>query len=447
MEEDIVVEDKLNRLPIIKNLTTVLDSINVENGSVIGIDSPWGTGKTTFLKLWKQYLKQEKNDIYAVSYFNAWENDDSEDPLISLLIKFESLLSEKEEKQVALDQGKALLKNFSEGTIRLPFVNFKFYINKIIVDMKDSELTEIDKKMKEFNNKVFEFEKMRIDIKKEFKNTLKKCQENLGKKIIIFIDELDRCRPTFSIEMLEVIKHLFNIENIIFVLAWDKEQLSHSICNIYGNNMDSLGYLRRFIDMDYRLSEPSKEAYLDFLLGKEKINEIYYKEFFEILLKLVVIYNMSLRDIDKLIFFLKIHFINIKNMIKEFSTFREIYSLTKAIFICLKIKEPNLYERLKNYRYSATEVVVLLKEMKIKEIISILPKNKLSFASKHIDNILSKILIYPFLDFNKKDESFIFDKSEYEGGIDVGRFFDKLNNKNIIFEEIEFLNNFIQSNE
>ena len=134
-------------------------------------------------------------------------------------------------------------------------------------------------------------------------------------------------------------------------------------------------------------------------------------------------------------------------MIKEFSTFREIYSLTKAIFICLKIKEPNLYERLKNYRYSATEVVVLLKEMKIKEIISILPKNKLSFASKHIDNILSKILIYPFLDFNKKDESFIFDKSEYEGGIDVGRFFDKLNNKNIIFEEIEFLNNFIQSNE
>ncbi|QDE47832.1 hypothetical protein EIN43_17235 [Enterobacter hormaechei] len=63
----------------------------------------------------------------------------------------------------------------------------------------------------------------------------------------IFIDELDRCRPNYAIDMLETIKHLFDINNVVFVIATDKEQLSHSICSVYGSGFDATRYLDRFL--------------------------------------------------------------------------------------------------------------------------------------------------------------------------------------------------------
>lgn len=67
---------------------------------------------------------------------------------------------------------------------------------------------------------------------------------------MFFIDELDRCRPTFAIELLERIKHLFDIQNIVFVLSIDKEQLEASTAAAYGSAINAPEYLRRFIDLE-----------------------------------------------------------------------------------------------------------------------------------------------------------------------------------------------------
>ena len=72
-------------------------------------------------------------------------------------------------------------------------------------------------------------------------------------QLIVFVDEIDRCRPTFAVELLERIKHLFNVENAIFILALDKNQLSVSLKSIYGEGLDTNEYLRRFIDLEYSL--------------------------------------------------------------------------------------------------------------------------------------------------------------------------------------------------
>ena len=82
---------------------------------------------------------------------------------------------------------------------------------------------------------------------------------NREKTVIIFVDELDRCRPSYAIELLERIKHLFNIGGLVFVLALDREQLGHSIKAVYGNGIDSDGYLRRFVDFEYQLKNPEKK--------------------------------------------------------------------------------------------------------------------------------------------------------------------------------------------
>jgi hypothetical protein len=89
--------------------------------------------------------------------------------------------------------------------------------------------------------------------------------EDLGddqKNLIIFIDELDRCRPTYAIELLERIKHLFDIKRIVFVLSTDMTQLAHSIRGVYGHEFDAKKYLQRFIDLDYSLKKPDNKAYI-----------------------------------------------------------------------------------------------------------------------------------------------------------------------------------------
>ena len=110
-------------------------------------------------------------------------------------------------------------------------------------------------------------------ILKEFKENLSKLAEcysstNETKPLIIFIDELDRCRPNFAIEVLEKAKHLFNVDNIIFILAADKSQLAHSIRAVYGQGLDVNGYLRRFIDFDYLLPSPVGSVYIKYLVTK-----------------------------------------------------------------------------------------------------------------------------------------------------------------------------------
>lgn len=79
-----------------------------------------------------------------------------------------------------------------------------------------------------------------------------------AEKLVIFIDELDRCKPSFAIEMLERIKHYFDDERIIFVVSLNKEQLIHTISNYYGSEFDAARYLNRFFDISVNLPEISR---------------------------------------------------------------------------------------------------------------------------------------------------------------------------------------------
>jgi hypothetical protein len=91
--------------------------------------------------------------------------------------------------------------------------------------------------------------------------------------LFVFIDELDRCRPPFAIAMLERIKHLFEIDQVVFVVATDTTQLSHSVGAVYGGGFNSQGYLSRFFDRTYYFGRVSKSEFLDGLLTKTPMNE------------------------------------------------------------------------------------------------------------------------------------------------------------------------------
>lgn len=85
--------------------------------------------------------------------------------------------------------------------------------------------------------------------------------------MIFIIDELDRCNPYYAVKVLERIKHLFNIPNIVFVLSIDKEQLSNSIRGYYGSDLIKADeYLKRFIDIEYTLPDPDVDVFANIYL-------------------------------------------------------------------------------------------------------------------------------------------------------------------------------------
>lgn len=122
----------------------------------------------------------------------------------------------------------------------------------------------------------------------EFKNyknkieTIKEKLEDITKhtKIILLIDELDRCKPLFAIKLLESIKHIFNVNNMSFVFALDMAQLSHSVKKVYGNDIDAPGYICRFFDYITKMPNPNTRKYIEYLMEKKPLirKTMYFKE-------------------------------------------------------------------------------------------------------------------------------------------------------------------------
>jgi hypothetical protein len=137
--------------------------------------------------------------------------------------------------------------------------------------------------------------------------------KELWSPMYVFIDELDRCRPTFAIEVLEVIKHIFDIPKIIFVIATDTTQLQHSIKAVYGSGFDAEKYLMRFFNRSFSLPQPQLIDYLkthrSFEIVKERlietsdlyIYEIDEKTALEISASIFECFNTDLRTVDQII--------------------------------------------------------------------------------------------------------------------------------------------------
>src|SRR6185436_1301091 len=105
----------------------------------------------------------------------------------------------------------------------------------------------------------------------EFRKALQQAVEAAsagGKRLVFFVDELDRCRPTFAVELLERIKHLFEVQGVVFVLSVHREQLAHSLRAIYGHDFDAEGYLGRFFHLGYRLVDPTPGEYAKLLVDQ-----------------------------------------------------------------------------------------------------------------------------------------------------------------------------------
>ncbi|MGE4289412.1 MAG: P-loop NTPase fold protein [Salinivirgaceae bacterium] len=252
---------KLGREPYADVLTNLVT--NYADGFVLAINNPWGTGKTTFVKMWEQKLK---NLEFKTLYFNAWENDFEPDVLVTLISELKDLQDTKSKKLF-----RELLKNAAPLGKKLALSAAKSLVDKYIGEGLSKEATSaisevaVDGLESELNT-YLDRKKSTISFKDSLAKFVEKSTDD--KPVIFIIDELDRCRPNYAVEVLEQIKHLFSVPKIVFVLSIDKEQLGHAVRGVYGSEkLNADEYLRRFIDVEYSIPEPNPSDSFDYLFA------------------------------------------------------------------------------------------------------------------------------------------------------------------------------------
>lgn len=264
--QDLIIEPgkpfancKLNREKYSAVLTGIINSYF--DGFVLAINNKWGTGKTTFIKMWEQDLKDKK---YQTVYFNAWENDFENNPLVALMGELKTLTKKETEPEFKKALKKAAVLSKHIVPIVAQAVAEKYINTK---EIKDAIVSVTEGLADVFENDVNEYAEKKKSIQ-EFRQNLSKfiADTNDGKPLIFIIDELDRCRPNYAVSILEQIKHFFSVPNIVFVLAIDKLQLGNAIRGVYGSDkIDADEYLRRFIDLEYSIPEPEANVFHKYL--------------------------------------------------------------------------------------------------------------------------------------------------------------------------------------
>ena len=262
--------DLLGHKESIEALTNVISSL--DGPCVMAVDAGWGMGKTTFLKMWAQHLRNER---FPVVMFNAWETDFAQDPFIALYSEITGGLSELPGASGRIDGVRA-----AAGVVfrALPLAAARVALSAV-PQVGPQLVSEVSPRPPTPREAVAESYQEAKSALRAFRDELGEiavaiARENDNSPLVVMIDELDRCRPTYAIELLEAAKHFFNVDHIVFVVCLDRAQLAHSVKAVYGASFDAEGYLWRFFDIDYRLPSPDRKKFVDASLASVGITEI-----------------------------------------------------------------------------------------------------------------------------------------------------------------------------
>lgn len=268
-------DDLLERASFGKSLSNFVEK--VEDPLVIAIDGEWGQGKSFFLKRWVGAHTLQNNGKATMVYFDAFAHDYLDDPLIALVGVVTDRITElsKGNKSVS-EKVQGTWKSVQRAAIKLAKPTAKMAISavgaglsvatgglsdaakKVVNEMIDTA----SKEGQELLDQYWKSEDGKRNAMKEFRDMLKEFVEtnrgenSQGKEtnsLIIVIDELDRCRPDYALSVLEIIKHLFNVKGVQFILGVNLEALGHSVSKRYGEKIDSERYLRRFVNIIFEL--------------------------------------------------------------------------------------------------------------------------------------------------------------------------------------------------
>ena len=305
-EENLVKALKDDLLKRNKDLVYFYDLLSAqETSGSIALDGRWGSGKTFFIKQTEMlinaqnkmsnmdndkrnsiinavYKKKRMEDIPEkfdlAIYYDAWENDNDTDPIISLVYEITKQLGityDFSEKKDMFQLAGSILELFTGRNIEAVIRNLK----------SDNPFIELEKEK---------------NLEKNIEDFFTEILVERGNRLIIFVDELDRCKPSYAVQLLERVKHYLCDDRISFVFAVNLEELQHTIKHFYGETFDACRYLDRFFNMRISLPPADKSRFYQ-SIGLESG---YVLE--DVCKRIIETYNMELRELSRFYYQIKL---------------------------------------------------------------------------------------------------------------------------------------------
>ena len=272
-------QDEFKRKPIAENIIRLLTS-DIDLSPMV-IDGGWGTGKTEFCQKLIRLMQQQHPDYQPV-YIDAFRSDHSGEPLLALFAEIIKACTPEDTGEQPSEQRKEMTKKVAKAAGFVMKTVAKAAVGHVLKqNMEDlaEGMSQIINDKQEAKNAaatvagaattlashsidatidatVEALLKEQIEAEKNLE-TLKACLKGFAeeKPIILFIDELDRCRPDYAVDMLEVIKHVFDVENVKVVLVTNTKQLRAAINHRYGVEVDAQKYLDKFLKYSFALPD------------------------------------------------------------------------------------------------------------------------------------------------------------------------------------------------
>ena len=332
-------EDLLDRQRTINKWTERF----IKNGNhlVLAVHAEWGMGKTFFAKQWHEHLKKLN---YPVCYIDAFENDFIDDPFKVITFSIINQLKENENIKKGLDkeiqdfenEGKNYLWEAVKLTGKHTMQSVLSLLPLIKADKTADELVKMYKE-EVYKDPYAEEDSYKIHVK-NFKEKLAKLVYD-NKPLVIMVDELDRCKPSFAIELLEKLKHLYDVNNVIFILFINENELANIVKGYYGSELNGHEYLRKFIDIRAELPELNQDTARKFITTHSNLLQNNFQHIdtpIYCIEELIRLFNFSLRDILQLI-----------NLAKYYNYKNDAYLfLYVAILKGFQIKNREIYNKL-----------------------------------------------------------------------------------------------------
>jgi hypothetical protein len=267
--------DDLNRKPSGEVLRDFIK--NLDGPFVIALTAGWGSGKTTFLRRMEAELENHRVPVIRL---DVWRNDHLGDPLPAFISSvLDRLRAGESGAKMTTDlvvrtlakEGAKLCGSVLGGlaNVLLPGASEAIKAGAEAVTSIGTELLD---QQAEHEKSVAGFRKQLENARDQLTGRM---QEQPIAPVVFMIDELDRCRPHFCITVLERIKHFFDIDGIIFVLATDSANLPSAVKAVYGSDIDADIYLRKFVEYEFRLPELSSQQFVRFLIAEMRLERVF----------------------------------------------------------------------------------------------------------------------------------------------------------------------------
>ena len=381
-------EDLLGREKVANNLAREIKYYKNKDSLTIGIVGKWGSGKTSFINM---VLENFEEDEYIIIKFNPWNISSRKQLISDFFLQLSNNIEKKGNNKILETIGKSLgrLSNFFKPLSLIPTFSI---LNNI---------GEIAEKGSQFINEYLETEKEDLET---LKSNINQELEDLDKKILIVIDDIDRLCDEEIREMFQLVKSIADFKNTIYILSYDREIVTKALDKTQQGKGEE--YLEKIVQVPLVLPYISKNDLDKIFINRLNIiinipDEEYDNSYFSEIYYNGLAENFeNLRDIER--------YMNVFSL--GINLAREELNINDYIVITLiKVFEPDLYEYIKNNKeyFSGTKFDEFLNKDK-KEILTELERiyEKLKKLEKRKIKRLMEV-VFPKLEVTTYDEGFI----------------------------------------